>query len=91
MLLDSRIWLAAAAIVALNLPFGYWRAAQRKFSRNWFIAVHAPVPLAIGMRWAAGIPFRLALLPVFVLAFFGGQFVGARWRRRRLRRADAAG
>lgn len=83
MLSEPRVWLAAIAIVALNLPFGWWRAAQRKFSRPWFVAVHAPVPLAIGMRWAAGIPFRLALLPLFVAAFFGGQWLGARLRRAR--------
>jgi hypothetical protein len=81
---EPRIWLAAVAIIALNVPFGWWRAAQRKFSRTWFIAVHAPVPLAIGMRWAAGIPFRVVLLPVFVAAFFGGQWLGARLRRRHL-------
>ena len=44
--------------------------------------MHLPVPLAVGLRYAAGLPFRLATLPVFVAAFFGGQFLGARYRTR---------
>jgi hypothetical protein len=74
--------LVALAILVLNLPFGYWRAGVRKFSPAWFAAVHLPVPLAVGLRYAAGLPFRLATLPVFVAAFFGGQFLGARYRTR---------
>lgn len=72
-----------AATFALNLPCGYWRAGVRKFSPQWFVAVHAVVPLVIGMRHAAGLPFRWDLLPLFVAAYFGGQYVGSRWRLRR--------
>jgi hypothetical protein len=76
--------LAAVAllILLLNLPFGYWRGGVRKFSPQWFVAVHAPVPLAIGLRFALGLGFRLATLPLFVAAFFGGQFLGGRLRQR---------
>jgi hypothetical protein len=77
------ILLVAAAIFAINLPFGFWRAGLRKLSPAWFVAIHAPVPLAIGLRWAAGVPFRWVTLPLFVAAFFGGQFAGARLRRKR--------
>lgn len=73
--------LVATAILALNLPFGYWRAGVRKFSPQWFVAVHAPVPLAIGLRFAVGLGFRLVTLPLFVAAFFTGQFLGGRIRR----------
>jgi hypothetical protein len=38
--------------------------------------------MVIGMRLAAGLPFRWDLLPLFVAAYFGGQFVGSRWRQR---------
>lgn len=74
--------LAAGGILLLNLPFGYWRAGLRKLSLAWFLAIHVPVPLAIGLRFALGLPFRLATLPLFVAAFFSGQFLGARIRRR---------
>jgi hypothetical protein len=35
------------------------------------------------MRHAAGLPFRWSLLPLFVAAYFGGQYAGSRWRLRR--------
>lgn len=73
--------LVATAILVLNLPFGYWRAGLQKFSPQWFVAVHAPVPLAIGLRFAVGLGFRLVTLPLCVAAFFEGQFLGGRIRR----------
>ena len=76
--------LALAGTFVVNLPFGYWRAVLRKFSPAWFVAIHAPVPIVIGLRFALGLPFRWAAVPLFVVAYFGGQFVGNRWRKRRL-------
>ena len=70
----------ACATLVLNLPFGFWRAGVRKFSLAWFLAVHAPVPLIVGMRLAAGIGWHLSTFPVLVGAFFGGQFLGGRIR-----------
>jgi hypothetical protein len=67
-------------IAALNLPFGYWRAGLRKLSPLWFVAIHAPIPLALGLRFALGIPFRWVTLPIFALAYFTGQVAGARMR-----------
>jgi hypothetical protein len=75
--------LAALAILALNVPFGYWRAGLRKLSPLWFVAIHAPIPLAIALRFALDVPFRLVTLPLFVAAFFAGQWLGAWLRRRR--------
>ncbi|HEX9166432.1 MAG TPA: hypothetical protein VF862_11025 [Gemmatimonadales bacterium] len=78
----TTIVLVAGLIFLLNLPFGYWRSGVRKFSPAWFVAVHAPVPLAIGMRYLAGMGFRLATLPIYIAAFFLGQMAGGRWRKR---------
>jgi hypothetical protein len=75
--------LAALATFALNLPFGFWRAGLRKFSPAWFVAIHAPVPLVIGLRLVLGLPFRWSALSLFVAAYFAGQFVGSRWRAHR--------
>ncbi|MFN8177904.1 MAG: hypothetical protein U0167_08250 [bacterium] len=80
--MPSVVWIVAGAILLVNVPFGFWRAGVRKFSVPWFVAVHAPVPLAIGLRFAAGLGFRLATLPIFIAAYFAGQMVGGRLRRR---------
>ena len=71
----------ALLIFMMNLPFGAWRSRLRKLSPTWFVAIHLPVLLAIGMRVLIGVPFRLVTLPLYVAAFFLGQLVGARaWR-----------
>jgi len=74
--------LIALNIFVLNVPFGYWRAGFRKLSPGWFVAIHAPVPLVVGLRWAADLPFRWTNVPLFVAAYFAGQYVGSRLRRR---------
>ena len=76
------IWLVAAAVLLVNLPFGYWRAGLRKLSPAWFVAVHAPVPVAIGLRYALDLGFRWRTLPIFVVAYFAGQLIGGRLGRR---------
>lgn len=77
------IALATLAILVLNMPFGYWRAGLRKLSVAWFVAIHAPVPLVVALRWVLDLPFQWGTLPVFVAAYFSGQWLGARWRRHR--------
>jgi hypothetical protein len=72
--------LAILFTFGVNVPFGYWRAGVRKFSPAWFVAVHAAVPMVAGLRFALGLPFRWAILPLFVAAYFGGQAVGSRLR-----------
>jgi hypothetical protein len=77
---DAALLLAACAVL-INLPFGYWRGGCRKYSAAWFAAIHIPVFLTIGMRFSLGVPLRLATLPLYVLAFAGGQSIGARYRK----------
>ena len=73
-----RLLEAAALVLLLNLPFGFWRATVRRFSLGWILAVHSPVPLVVALRLAMGLGWRLATFPVLVGAFFTGQFVGGR-------------
>ena len=81
---DSAAYLLAlGATFFVNVPFGYWRAGVRKFSPQWFVAVHAAVPMVIALRFALGLPFRWKILPFFVAAYFGGQLAGSRLRLRR--------
>jgi hypothetical protein len=71
-------------ILLLNLPFGFWRAGVKKFSLQWYLAVHVPVLLAIALRIWEHLAFRLATLPLFVAAFFMGQVLGGKLRGKRI-------
>lgn len=82
--------LLVAFAFVVNLPFGYWREGTAKFSPAWFVAVHAAVPLIIGLRYALDLEWRLGALPFTVAAYFAGQALGARWRRRRAVAESAA-
>jgi len=74
------LWTVALLAFLINLPFGYWRASVRKFSTQWFLAVHLPVPLVIALRVFSGLGWKLISFPVLIGAFFLGQFVGGRVR-----------
>ena len=74
------LWSVALLVFLLNLPFGYWRASVRRLSRQWFLAVHLPVPLVIALRIFSGMGWKLLSFPVLVGAFCLGQFVGGRAR-----------
>lgn len=71
----------SAFVLLINLPFGYWRAGTRKFSLPWFLAVHVPVPLTVGLRLASGIGWHMATFPIIIGTFFGGQFLGGYFKR----------
>jgi hypothetical protein len=82
------LWTVAPVVLLLNLPFGFWRAGVRKFSFAWFLAIHAPIPVVVALRFWADLGFHWTTYPVMVGAYFAGQFLGARlglwWGRRRL-------
>lgn len=80
--MPNAVWTVAGLIFLVNLPFGFWRAGVRKLSLAWFVAVHAPVPIAIYLRWKTGLGFHFATFPIYVAAYFLGQFLGGRLRPR---------
>jgi hypothetical protein len=71
-----KIVILALIVILLNIPFGYWRANVRKFSLQWVLAVHLPVPVIIFLRIYSDIGFALWTYPVLVGAFFLGQYLG---------------
>ena len=73
-----RLGIISALVLLLNLPFGCWRARQRKFSLQWFLAIHLPVPLVIAMRIFGGIGWHIVTYPVLVGSYFAGQLIGSR-------------
>jgi len=74
------LWTVALLVFLINLPFGYWRASSKKFSRQWFLAVHLPVPLVVALRIYSGLGWKPVSFPVLVGAYFLGQFVGGKVR-----------
>ena len=75
------LWIVAALVFTVNIPFGYWRARVRKFSAQWILAIHLPVPLVISLRVLSGLGWQFITFPVLIGAFFLGQFAGGRIQR----------
>jgi hypothetical protein len=63
-------------VLLINIPFGYWRGNVKKFSFQWILSVHIPVPFIIALRFLSGLGFALITYPVLVGAFFVGQLTG---------------
>ncbi len=64
-------------IFIFNIPFGYWRENVKKFSFQWALAIHIPVPFIIITRIYADVGFAWYTYVLFVGAFFSGQKLGS--------------
>ncbi len=73
---------AVTATFLTNLPFGYWRQGTKKLSWQWFLFIHLPIPLVVAYRFLFHLGFQFYTYPFMVLAFFSGQYAGARIRRK---------
>lgn len=73
------IFVVAICTFVINIFFGYWRANTRRFSLQWILAIHIPVPIAIGLRLAL-LGWNWYLIPAFVLDYTAGQFLGSKIR-----------
>jgi len=58
----------------INIPFGYWRSNVRKYSIQFFLAIHFPIALIILFRLLSGTGFDPITLFFTVPAFFLGLF-----------------
>lgn len=68
--------LLAFIVFIINIPFGFWRKSQKRFSVNWFLSIHIPVAISILLRYLCNIKFDWLYLLLFVLMFIAGQFSG---------------
>jgi hypothetical protein len=66
-------------VFLLNLPFGYLRSKSAKFSKQWMMAVHIPVPFIFLLRILSG--FGWKIIPLLMLSDIAGQFAGGKLRR----------
>lgn len=79
------IGIVAVLVFLLNIPFGYWRAGVRKFSVQWFLSIHIPIPVIVFLRIKSNIGFAWYTYPIIVAAFFFGQRLGACYRKKQSR------
>ncbi len=71
-----KVFIVGFIVFLLNIPFGYWRGNVKKFSLQWALAIHIPVPFVILLRIYSGMGFQLYTYPVLVGGFFLGQYFG---------------
>jgi hypothetical protein len=88
------VWYALGLVGAfaflLNVSLGMWREPMRRFSPQWFLAIHLSVPVIVALRLVTGLPWMVA--PALLALAVGGQLVGSRLMRRlRVPVPDAAG
>lgn len=62
----------------INIPFGYWRANVKRFSLQFFLAIHIPVLFIILFRILIETGFEITTLFYTIPAFILGQFTGSR-------------
>jgi len=70
--------LISLIVFVITLPFGFWRGSVKKFSLQWFLAVHIPVPFIIALRFLSNIGFEWYTYPLIDGTFFLGQFLGGK-------------
>ena len=73
----------------MNIPFGMWRSHTRKFSPEWFLAVHASIPFISLLRKGVVMPKWAFVLTV--AAAVAGQKIGAQLEQQRLGSGQAPG
>ncbi len=72
----TAIGLLLLLAFAINLPLGWWRCRQQKFSPSWFLAIHASIPVLVATRFALGL--SLWIIPAEIVFAIVGQVTGAR-------------
>jgi len=72
----TKLIIVSIIVFIFNIPFGYWRANVKKFSLQWILAVHIPVPFIITIRILVSIGFAWYTYIFLVSAFFSGQSFG---------------
>jgi len=71
------LFIISIIVLILNIPFGYWRANVKRFSLQWFLSVHIPVPFIIALRIFSDIGFSWYSYVFLIIAFFLGQKLGS--------------
>jgi hypothetical protein len=71
------LFIISIIVLILNIPFGYWRANVKRFSLQWYLSIHIPVPIIIAFRIFFEIGFTWYTYLFLVTTFFLGQRLGS--------------
>ena len=69
-------FIISCAALLVNVPMGYWRSMARKYSLQWFLAVHLAVPFIFLLRIMSGLGY--AFIPALVIFAIVGQIIGGK-------------
>ncbi|RLD93116.1 MAG: hypothetical protein DRJ29_06560 [Bacteroidetes bacterium] len=78
----NKLIIITILVFVLNIPFGYWRANVKRFSTQWFLAIHIPVPFIVAMRILGDVGFSWHTYVFLVGGFFLGQKLGSMLMKR---------
>ena len=73
-----KILLVLLFTFLVNLPFGWLRRNEKKFTFKWWLYIHLPIPLIIAFRILLGI--YPGWIPAIIAVAVLGQAIGARLR-----------
>jgi hypothetical protein len=66
-------------VFLINIPFGYIRSNASRFSRQWIMAIHIPVPFVFILRIFSGLNWTV--IPLLVISDIAGQIAGGKLRK----------
>lgn len=72
--------LVILSALLLNIPFGFLRVRERKYTWKWFLWIHVPVPIIVAERMLT--QTDILFIPFILAAAFAGQYLGGRIGRR---------
>jgi hypothetical protein len=78
----TKLIIITILVFLLNIPFGYWRANVKRFSTQWFLAIHIPVPFIVALRILSGVGFGWETYLFMVAGYFLGQQIGSMLMKR---------
>lgn len=71
----AHVVLVLLIALGLNMPLGMWRCHTRKFSLQWFLAVHLSVPFIVVLRLYWEVP--VITVPLVIAFAMLGQYLGS--------------
>jgi len=77
----TALLLLAIFSFGANIPLGFLRQGEARYSWRWFLYIHLSIPFIVALRLHYGISWRY--IPLTLGCAIAGQMIGSRWRRRR--------